>query len=60
GECDVDVNLRSDGETEDVANTSLRVVLTPVDDPVVVLAAVPIQELTEDGDARMYDMRAAV
>ena len=60
GECDVEVNLRSDGETDDVANTSLRVVLTPVDDPVVVLAPVPIQELTEDGDARMYDVRSAV
>ena len=60
GECSVEVNLRSDGETEDVATTSLRVVLTQVDDPVVLVSPIPIQELIEDGDARMYDVRTAV
>ena len=60
GECIVDLDLRSDGETDDVANTSLRVVLTPVDDPVVRLAPVPIQQLTEDGEDRTFDLRETV
>lgn len=34
GECMLEVQLRSDGEVLDEKNTSLRVYLTPVDDPV--------------------------
>ena len=60
GECQVDLELRADGETDDLVSTSLRVVITPVDDPLVRLGPVPILELEEDGEALMYNLTNAI
>lgn len=49
GECQLQLTLASDGGVQDEANTSLRVLLTDVDDRVRSRGVVPIQELEEDG-----------
>jgi len=60
GECMLEVQLRSDGEVLDEKNTSLRVYLTPVDDPVEKTGTVPIQQLIEDGQSIAYDLGEVV
>ena len=60
GECMLDLQLRSDGQVIDEQNTSLRVVLTPVNDPVIKSGNVPIQEMNEDGDPLVYDLLEVV
>lgn len=60
GECMLDLQLRSDGQVIDEQNTSLRVVLTPVNDPVIKSGNVPIQEMNEDGDPLVYDLGEVV
>ena len=56
GECMVLLELQSDGGVIDRVNTSLRVMLTPVDDQVVKNGTVPIQEMSEDSPATMVDL----
>lgn len=60
GECMLQVQLRSDGGVLDEVNTSLRVMLTPVDDQVVKSGPVPIQELDEDGQPLVFDFTSVV
>ena len=60
GECMLEVELRSDGAVLDERNTSLRVYLTPVDDPVEQFGTVPIQQLIEDGQSVAYDLGEVV
>ncbi len=60
GECEVDLQIRSDGEVDDQINTTLRVVLTPVNDQLNRIGSVPIQSMDEDGAPLMFDMRDAV
>ncbi len=60
GECMLAVHLRSDGGVVDEVNTSLRVMLTPVDDQVVKSGPVPIQEMNEDGAPIVFDLRTVV
>ena len=60
GECMLEVELRSDGAVLDELNTSLRVYLTPVDDPVEQSGTVPIQQLIEDGQSVAYDLGEVV
>ena len=60
GECMLEVELRSDGAILDERNTSLRVYLTPVDDPVEKNGTVPIQQLIEDGQSIAYDLGEVV
>lgn len=60
GECMLQVQLRSDGGVLDEVNTSLRVMLTPVDDQVVKSGTVPIQEMDEDGAPQVFDFRTVV
>ena len=56
GECQLRLALASDGGVQDEANTSLRVLLTEVDDRVRSRGVVPIQELQEDGDPLALDL----
>ena len=56
GECQVDLVLRSDGQTVDELSTQLRIVLTPVDDPPVKQGTVPIQEMDEDAASVVYNI----
>lgn len=56
GECQLQLNLASDGGVQDEANTSLRVLLTEVDDRVRSRGVVPIQELQEDGTPLALDL----
>ncbi len=51
GECLLALKLKSDGGVVDEQNMTLRVFLTPVDDPVVKFGTVPQQLLVEDGDS---------
>ncbi len=60
GECMVELHLRSDGAMVDEINTTLRVMLTPVDDQVVKDGTVPIQEMDEDGSPIVFDLRTVV
>ena len=60
GECRVELHLRSDGGVADETNTSLRVMLTPVDDQVEKDGTVPIQEMEEDGDPIVFDLSTVV
>lgn len=56
GECMLELQLRSDGGVSDELNTSIRVMLTPVDDQVVQSGPVPIQEMNEDGQPLVVDL----
>jgi len=56
GECQLALHLASDGGVVDEANTSLRVLMTEVDDRVRSTEVVPIQEFLEDGDPRALDL----
>lgn len=60
GECMLNVHLRSDGGVMDELNTSLRVMLTPVDDQLVKSGPVPIQEMDEDSAPVVFDLRTVV
>ena len=60
GECMLELQLRSDGGVVDEVNTSLRVMLTPVDDQVVKDGTVPIQEMNEDGQPVVFDLGTIV
>ena len=60
GECMVELHLRSDGGVTDEVNTTLRVMLTPVDDQVVKDGTVPIQEMNEDGAPVVFDLSTVV
>ena len=60
GECRVELHMRSDGGVADEINTSLRVMLTPVDDQVVKDGTVPIQEMDEDGAPVVFDLSTVV
>ena len=56
GECQLALHLASDGGVVDEANTSLRVLMTEVDDRVRSIEVVPIQEFIEDGEPRALDL----
>ena len=56
GECQVNLVLRSAGQTVDELTTQLRIVLTPVDDPPVKEGIVPIQEMDEDAASVVYNI----
>ncbi len=60
GECQLELTLRSDGQVVDEKNTSIRVLMTPVNDPIVKSSTVPIQEMDEDGDPVVYDLGEVV
>jgi hypothetical protein len=60
GECMLELQLRSDGGVLDEVNTTLRVMLTPVDDQVVKNGSVPIQEMNEDGQPIVFDLGTIV
>ena len=60
GECMLELQLRSDGGVLDEVNTTLRVMLTPVDDQVVKNGTVPIQEMNEDGQPIVFDLGTIV
>jgi hypothetical protein len=60
GECQLELTLRSDGQVVDEKITSIRVLLTPVNDPIVKSSTVPIQEMDEDGDPVVYDLGEVV
>tara|TARA_X000001036_G_scaffold175775_1_gene166363 strand:+ start:27418 stop:30195 length:2778 start_codon:yes stop_codon:yes gene_type:complete len=55
GECSLELKLKSDGGVVDEQNTTLRVFLSPVDDPVVKFGGVPQQLLEEDGTSVAFD-----
>jgi len=60
GECSLELKLRSDGGVIDEQNITLRVFLSPVDDPVVKIGTVPQQVLLEDGPTLNFDFSDVV
>jgi hypothetical protein len=60
GECSLELKLRSDGGVVDEQNITLRVFLSPVDDPVVQIGTVPQQVLFEDGFNLDFDFSDVV
>ena len=60
GECSLELKLRSDGGVIDEQNITLRVFLSPVDDPVVRIGTVPQQVLQEDGPSINFDFSDVV
>lgn len=49
GEADANITLRADGVYQDQRDVFVRIVVLPVDDPVVVRSTIPQQVLEEDG-----------